>query len=214
MRTLALSITALALAAGAAHADPAGQRVYAGVGMDTTVVTKLGYERDVVALTPRLTLTIPAEVTLPVLAPDGGDGELRAGLRAELRPGPRYRVDATLLPFARATRNDVFRGVGLGVDLALRPTVLVGRGAVGLELGYDRSLAEHLRHTRSYRDLVYADVVDGWYQGGAATLRAGLHGELALGRASLRLRTGVTVTEGGNRELVPFYGELGVAVML
>ena len=164
-------------------------------------------------LRPGLTLEIPALVTLPILRPGGGDIDVRAGVRAELRRGRHFALAATASPIVRTMSSTYLTAVGVGVDLELAPTFVFGRGAVGLELGHDRSLADHFSHTQAFRDRYYADVHDGWYEGSSSTLRAGLRGELRLTRAvDVRARAGLTATSGGSPEIMPFYGEVGAAV--
>ncbi|MCX5744473.1 MAG: hypothetical protein NT062_18435 [Proteobacteria bacterium] len=191
--------------ASVVHAEPSAQRIYGGVGMDTTVLGRLGYEHRLATLSPRLSLSIPAEVQLPLLRPGGGDGELRAGLRTDLVLG-RFLLGSTLMPFARITSNDIHRAVGVGADLELDPGVTFSRGSFGLELGLNRSVADHLHHTDAYRKETYMDVVDGWYEGSSATLRAGIRTAVRLGGAEWRLRAG---KQSGQ---VPFYFELGAAI--
>src|SRR5687768_2460362 len=105
MKTLTLLIslvTVLALS-GTAVADPPQHRLYAGVAMDTTVVSKLGYELDLGLGRPRLEVALPAELILPVLGPLGGDGELRAGARLRVHAAERLTIGVTLAPLVRTT---------------------------------------------------------------------------------------------------------------
>lgn len=211
--TLTITAVVLAVLHCDARADGAATRTYGGVAMDTTIVAKLGVERDLATLRPGLTLGVPLVVTLPILRPGGGDVDVRAGLRAELRRGRRFRFAATASPFVRTMSSTYYSAIGLGVDLELAPSLRWRRGAVGLELGHDRSLADRFAHTQAFRDRYYADVHDGWYQGSAATFRAGLSGELHATRSvAVRARAGVVATAAGNRELMPFYAELGAAL--
>jgi hypothetical protein len=181
--------------------------------MDTTVVAKLGVERAVAAPRPWLTIDVPALVTLPILRPSGGDIDVRAGVRAELRRGRHFTLAATASPFVRTMSSTYLAAVGVGVDLELAPMLSLGRGAIGLELGHDRSLADHFSHTQAFRDRYYADVHDGWYEGASSTLRAGLRGELRITHAvDVRARAGLTATSSGSPQIMPFYAEVGAAV--
>jgi len=216
LQSLAISVTITTIVLVALHcdarADSAALRAYTGVGMDTTVVGKLGVERQVAAPRPGLTLHVPALVTLPLFSPGGGDVDVRAGLRAELRRG-RFVLAATASPFVRTAGTTYYSAVGVGVDLELTPTLTFGRGAVGLELGHDRSLADHFTHTQAFRDRYYADVHDGWYQGSSATVRAGARGELRVTRSvAVRARAGLKATAAGEPEIMPFYGEVGASI--
>jgi hypothetical protein len=213
MRTLIVtSVAVVATLAARAGADPAASRVYTGLAFDTTLVSKLGLEHGLGDLRPRLAPAVVGELIMPVFEPGGGDGEVRAGLRGVVAGGGRFTLGVALLPHLRTTRNQVHRAVGLGVDLELAPQLELGRWALAVELGYSRSLLLHLTHTQAYRDRVYADAVDGWYQGGAGTVRAGARAGVRLGRVTAQLRGGVTRTDHGDAELVPFYGEAGVAL--
>ncbi len=217
MKTLLLTlatITTITTLASAARAEDAVHHAYAGVAMDTTVVSKLGYELDLGRPRPRLELSVPATLTVPMLGPGGDDAELRAGARVTLRAGGRLVLGEAVQPLVRSTRNRIYRATAVGVDVELTPTIVLGRWAAGGELGYDKGLLLHLHHTQAFRDRVYADVVDGWYQSGGGTLRGGVRVAVRAGTVQLRLRAGMTMTEGGNAQLVPFYAELGAAIAL
>jgi hypothetical protein len=216
LRSLSISVILTAVILAAFHceaqAEPATS-TYGGVAMDTTVVAKLGVEREVAAPRRDLTIDVPLLVSVPILHPGGGDLDVRAGARAEWRPRRRLVLAATVSPLVRTLSSTYYSVVALGVDVELAPMLTLGRGAVGLELGHDRTIADHFTHTQSFRDRYYADVHDGWYEGSAARLRAGLRGEVRVTRGfSVRARTGLNVSTAGVPEVVPFYGEVGAAI--
>jgi hypothetical protein len=218
LRSVAISVVITTAVLTALHCearadDAPAFRAYTAVAMDTTVVGKLGVERDVATPRPDLTLTTPLLVTLPILRPGGGDVDVRAGLRAELRRGRRFVLAATASPLVRTMSSTYYSVVAFGVDLEVAPTLRFGRVAIGLELGHDRTVADHFTHTQAFRDRYYADVHDGWYDGSASRFRAGLRGEVRVTRAlSMRTRLGGNASTAGVPEVIPFYGEVGAAL--
>jgi hypothetical protein len=206
-------IALLVLAAAPAHAEPT-ERISASIAMDTTLVSKLGYERALAVTTPGLSFALAADVTLPIFGPSGGDGELRVGAAAQLRRGAWFELGVALRPFLRGTRNEAHDAVATGVDLEIVPALRLGRFTLGVELGYNRAIATYLSHTASYRDEIYPDVVDGWYGMAAATLRAGVQVQRSLGRIRLQLRAGRVATGALASEAVPLYAELGAALAM
>lgn len=191
------SLLVLCLLVASAHADD----LYGGVAMDTAPLAKARYEHAFGSI------VMPVELSLPVIRPGGGDGELRAGARHTFALSERCRVDATLAGFARGTDNDAYRGGALGLDAEVVPAVAFGRALLGVELGVDQDLATYISNSAATR-AVYMDVRDGWYRTTVTTVRAGVRAAYAIGGGELRLRAGM------QNELVPFYAELGYAVHL
>ncbi|HUQ08321.1 MAG TPA: hypothetical protein VM261_37780 [Kofleriaceae bacterium] len=219
LRSVALSVAITTILLAALHCEARADdgspalRAYTGVAMDTGVVGKLGVERDVAAPRADLTLSTPLLVTLPILRPGGGDVDVRAGLRAELRRGRRFVLAATASPFVRTMSSTYYSVVAFGVDVEIAPTLTLGRAAIGLELGHDRTVADHFTHTQAFRDRYYADVHDGWYDGSASRLRAGLRGEVRVTHTlALRTRLGANASTAGTPEVIPFYGEVGASL--
>jgi len=175
--------------------------IYGGVAMDTAPLAKARYEHMFG------TITMPIELSLPVIRPDGGDGELRAGARHAFKLSDRWHIDATLAGFIRTTDNDAFRAGAVGVDAEVVPTVALGRATLGLELGIDQSLGTYISNSDASRE-VYMDVKDGWYRTTQQTFRVGVRAAYPIGSGELRLRAGVA------NEVIPFFTELGFAVHL
>jgi hypothetical protein len=207
-----IAVLVLAVAAPA-QAEPT-DRIFASIGMDTTLVSRLGYERALAVTTPGLSFALAADVTLPIFGPAGGDGELRVGALAQLRRGAWFELGVALRPFLRGTRNEAHDAVATGIDLEIAPALRRGGFTLGIELGYNRAIATYLNHTASYREEVYPAVVDGWYGMAAATLRAGLQIQRSLGRIRLQLRAGRVATGALASEAVPLYAELGAALAM
>jgi hypothetical protein len=195
MKTLAILLVC-AFAATASADD-----IYGGIAMETAPLAKARYEHPVGSL------TIPIELSVPVIRPNGGDGEVRAGVRRPFRLSDRWRIDATLLGFVRTTDNDAFRAGDVGLDAEAVPTVRLGRATLGLELGIDQSLGTYISNNAISR-AVYMDVKDGWYRDSQTTFRFGVRAAYPIGAGELRLRAGAA------NELIPFFAELGFVVHL
>ena len=188
------TILVLLLLCATAYADD----VYGGVAMDTAPLVKARYEHRV----------LMAELSLPVIRPSGGDGELRAGARHTFQLSPRWRIDGTLAGFIRGTNNDAFRAGSVGIDIEVIPTVTVGRATFGLELGVDQSGGTYIANHEATRE-VYMDVQDGWYRATQTTFRAGLRAAYPVGAGEIRLRAGAA-----NGLLIPYFTELGFTLHL
>jgi len=213
-----IAIAALAATLGVARTadaqafsrlDPGEQTVTAETGLQSGVVTSLGYAAGLRVGRLERTLMPFIQATLPVAKPDLHDYSLRAGVQVSMLSVGWFDLSAQLALEVAETENYIYRGTALRSDVVL----LAGHYgrhwfAVG-EAGYDRAWLTYVKNSDWYRTYVYSDAKDGWYGGTAGTLHAGAKGGITIGRVEVVLRAGITKTEALNNLDLPFYATLG-----
>jgi hypothetical protein len=78
------------------------------------------------------------------------------------------------------------------------------------EVGFDKSIITHIKHSTWYREHYYPGAKDGWYMDAGGTYRFGLTSGMALGSAELSGRAGFLRTERLNDLTPPMYAVLGL----
>jgi len=210
-----LPFVALLGLAGTAHAQAfsrleAGQQtVTAETGLQSGMVTSLGYATGLRANTLGRTVMPFAQATMLVAKPDLHDYAFRAGAQTSLVTLGWFDLSAQLAFDVAGTENSIYRGTALRTDLVLLGGHYGRRWFAVAEAGYDRAWLTYIKNSDWYRTYFYSDAKDGWYSGTGGTLHAGAKGGITIGRVEVVLRAGITKSETLNDLDLPFYATLG-----
>ncbi|MEJ2541310.1 MAG: hypothetical protein P8188_15300 [Gemmatimonadota bacterium] len=177
-------------------------------GLDPAVISSLEVTRWTGVGNRVMGLSV--EATLPVAEPDMHDYRAGAGASLALARFGTFHVAGRLGLSARGTRNYNFTAHGFGADL----TAFLGhygrRTFAAIELGYDKSLLEHIEHRETYL-ANYPGAVDGWYKAPAGTLRLGITTGLSFRAMGLGLRAYLSQSEGREDLVLPFGTSLSIS---
>ena len=185
--------------------DGTRQSVSVDVGLQSAFVSRATYSRH---LGPGL---LYGRFTLPFAALDVRDLAFEAGGQTSAIGWGNWKLQVSFAPVVRITKNDLFSATALGVRAALLPGYQGDRWGLMAEVGYEKNLATHMRHSSLYRSIGSSGSKDGWYSSTGGTLQAGLRGGYRVGRVELSAAAGVLASEGLNPVVPPFYGTLGSA---
>jgi hypothetical protein len=141
---------------------------------------------------------------------DARDFRARLGTQTSLAHWRSLHLTGSATAIARGTDNAVYRGFSWGADLTGALGVYRRRWFAAGELGKDKAIITHVTHTDWYRTHFYPDAKDGWYLDAGGTVRYGLAGGVALGRAEVAGRVGWHRTEKRNALASPVYASAGV----
>lgn len=82
----------------------------------------------------------------------------------------------------------------MGADVHLFTGLTNKKWNVGLEVTYNQIFTTHIQHTDLYRDLVFEDVLDGWYKNTASNLKLGFVVGRSFNKFDLFLNGGMAKT--------------------
>ena len=191
-----------------ARMQPGDAQLHLSMAVDPAVVTSIGYGRftSMFGTITRLGLEAGA------VAGDAELGDYRVRLSADVQLVERgaFRVAASAAFMTRGTSNRVFRAVNFGSDFGATAGIYRRTWFLAGEVGFDKAIITHLKHTQEYRDEYYAGAKDGWYLNNGGTGRLGVMTGRSLGGAELLLRAGIARTQGGEALAVPAYLTVGV----
>jgi hypothetical protein len=182
--------------------------VTAETGLQSGVVTSLGYAAGLRLRAIDRTLIPFAQATLLVARPDLHDYGLRVGSQISVVSIGWFDLSAQLALGVAGTENSIYTGTALRTELALLAGHYARRWFAVAEVGHDRAWMTYIENGDYYRTF-YPDARDGWYGGTGGKLHAGAKGGASIGRVEIVLRAGVVKTETLQDLDLPFYATLG-----
>lgn len=208
-------VTVMMAGPRAAHAqafsrlEPGEQVVTIETGLQSAVVTSLGYVAGLRVDTIDRTLMPFAQATLVVAQPDLHDEALRAGAQISLVRAGWFDLSTQLAFEVARTENSIYSGTALRSDIVLLAGHYARRWFAVAEGGYDRAWLTYIKNSDWYRTYFLSGAQDGWYSGTGGTLHVGGKGGVSIGRVEVVARAGVVKTENLQSLDLPFYGTLG-----
>jgi hypothetical protein len=213
--TLVLAAAATLVTARTARAqawsrlEPGQQAVTLETGLESGVVTSVGYAAGLRAAALDRTVMPFVQATLPVARPDLGDWAGRAGAQVSLLAAGWFDLSAQAAFDVDETENNIHRATALRTDLVLLGGHYGRRWFAVAEAGYDHAWLTYIKSSDWYRTYIFAGARDGWYRNTGGTLHAGAKGGVRLGPIEAVLRAGVTKSEDLKDLDLPFYATLG-----
>jgi hypothetical protein len=204
-----LGLTGAARAQSFSRLESGQQAVTAETGLQSGVVTSLGYATGLRIDALDRTVMPFAQATLLMARPDLHDYAFRAGAQLSLLTVGWFDLSTQLAFDVAETENSIYRGTALRTDLVLLAGHYGRRWFAVGEAGYDRSWLTYVKNSDWYRTYFYSDAKDGWYSGTGGLLHAGAKGGVTIGRVEVVLRAGAARTEALNDLDLPFYATLG-----
>lgn len=187
------------------------QAVSIDMGLDSGVTTRAAYTRRLPVSAWGHDLMLFGGLAVPDGGWDPGDLAVDLGLRVTPVSYGNLRLQVELGPVFRSTSNPLFEAYSVGGKVTLLPGYQSARWGLMAEIGYEKMVATYISNQPLYREIVYDDARNGWYADTAGNLLLGLRGGYRIGSVQLSARLGLTTTERGTEELLPFYGTLGLS---
>jgi hypothetical protein len=207
---LALCETARAQSFSRLHAGE--QTVTAETGLQSGIVTSVGYARGLRLSALDRTLMPFAQASLAVAKPDLHDYAFRGGSQISVVSIGWFDLSAQIAFGVAGTQNSIYSGTALRTELALLAGHYGRRWFAVAEAGWGRAWLTYIENSAWYRTNIYPEVRDGWYSGTGGILHAGAKGGVTVGPVEFVLRAGVNKTETLQDLDLPFYATLGANV--
>jgi hypothetical protein len=201
-------------AARPAHAQPisrleAGeQEISTEAGLDAGMVTSVGYAAGVALGRSGRTLIPFGEARLLVARPDLHDYAVKLGAQTSVVRAGWFDLSAQFALEVAGTSNTIYEATALRTDVVLLAGHYAPRWFALGEAGHDRAWLTYIKNSDWYRSF-YSGAVDGWYDGTAGNLHAGVKGGGRVGAVEVALRAGVVASETLKSLDLPFYATAG-----
>jgi len=143
------------------------------------------------------------------------DFKTKAGVKIRWIEFHHFQFSTNLHGVYRRYENDYVRLQNFGSDLSGVVGYYRAKWFVAGEVGFDKAIITHFKHSQSYADQ-YPGVVDGWY--GPTTggnFYYGLQAGTSFGKHDIYVRAGTILTQDFKTSpLIPFYGQVGYNIRL
>lgn len=178
-------------------------------GLDYSVSYGVGYGYK---LNTKLPIVLNATFSMPAGENVFDDFKTKIGGQVCLLNKSSFVGSISIFGIYRKYQTQLVRLQNFGSDIKGSFGYYKTRWFTAAEVGFDKAIVTHFKHTPKFRDEIYADVVDGWYEpttGG--NFYFGLQAGYSFGKAGLTLNLGKVVSQDFKTSpLLPFYLNLGI----
>lgn len=187
--------------------------IYLNVGLEHGVVYGLGYGYHIKSN------LFPMMANVEISTPSGeqllDDLKAKVGVQINWVEVNHFQFSTKVHGVFRRYENDIVRAVNFGSDMAgVIGYYRKGWFAAG-EVGFDKAIITHLKHTQSYRDQ-FPGVSNGWF--GPATggnFYYGAQAGVSIHSQDLFVRAGKLLTQDfKTRPSMPYYAQIGYSVKM
>lgn len=179
-------------------------------GLDFGFTYGLGYNR--LFLVNKNPLLLGVEYSMP----SGGnlidDFKVKIGGQIQVLNFNSFRVSTRIQGIFRRGQTPAVTLLNFGSDISLAAGYYRPRFFIAGETGFDKAIISHFKHNKYYKDNIYAEVKDGWYE---PSTGGNFYYGLQLGtsfkqKQDITLRLGKVVTQDFKTPpMLPFYFQLG-----
>jgi hypothetical protein len=179
------------------------------VGLDYSVSYGVGYGY-------KLNTTIPIVLTANFSVPAGDemfdDYKTKIGGQVCLLNKSNFAGSISVFGIYRKYQNQLVTLQNFGSDMKGTFGYYKTRWFTAAEIGFDKAIVTHFKHSQKYRDEIYADVVNGWYEPATGgNFYYGLQGGYSFKKVDITINLGKVISQDFKTSpFLPFYINLGV----
>lgn len=122
-----------------------------------------------------------------------------------------FQLSANIYAVFRRYENPLVRLINFGSDMSGVVGYYRPKWFVAGEVGFDKAIVTHFKHSQSFKDNIYANVKDGWYEPATGgNFYYGIQTGFSFKRHDIYLKVGKVVTQDfKTTPLIPYYAQLG-----
>jgi len=183
--------------------------LHVNVGAEYGVTAGLGYHH----LIPikKFPLWIGGELSLPAGNELTDDFKVRLGAQIRIAAFNHFQFSARVQGISRRYQNQSVTLFNFGSDFAGTLGYYKKHWFGSVEVGFDKAIVTHFKHSDWYKENIYDKVQDGWYEPATGgNFYYGLQGGYSMKKIDITLKAGKLLQQDFNSQpLLPFYGQLG-----
>ena len=186
----------------------ANHLITAGIGWDYSVSYSLGYAYRVGKKRP---LLLSANFSVPSGENLLDDFKTKLGGEVVLLDQTTVKGAVTLNGIVRRYESSLVRLLNFGSEVKGALGYYHSRWFLAGEVGFDKAIVTHFQHSGTFRETIFPDVHDGWYEpASGGNFRYGIQTGFSLQKSDITLLIGrVTTEDFQSSPLIPFYLMLG-----
>lgn len=183
--------------------------LHANVGAEYGVTAGLGYHH----LIPikKFPLWIGGEFSVPAGNELADDYKARVGAQIRIATFSHFQFSARIQGIARHYQNQSVTLFNFGSDFAGTLGYYGKHWFGGVEVGFDKAIVTHFKHSDWYKQNIYDNVQDGWYEPATGgNFYYGIQGGYSMKKIDFTLKAGKLLQQDfKSQPLLPFYGQIG-----
>ncbi|MCG8330863.1 MAG: hypothetical protein MI974_24430 [Chitinophagales bacterium] len=182
--------------------------VHLNIGWDYGLIYELGYSYQ---LDSEMPIILNALYSFPSGEDFFDDFKIKlGGQMSVLEHGP-IGLSLAVNGIYRRYENPLTTLQNFGGEIATAIGYYKPRWFIAAELGFDKAIATHFNHTDAYRENIYSEVKDGWYNPSTGgNFHFGVQTALSFSQNAFVFRIGRMATENFNTTpTIPYYMRLG-----
>lgn len=181
----------------------------ANFGLDYSVSYGIGYGYK---LNTKLPIVINANFSMPSGETLLDDFKTNIGGQILLLNKSNFRGAAAIHGIYRRHETELVRLQNFGSEVKGTFGYYKSKWFVAAEAGFDKAIVTHFKHSQEFREDVYAEVVDGWYEPATGgNFSCGLQTGYSFKKTDLTLSVGKVISQDfKTAPLLPFYANLGL----
>jgi hypothetical protein len=183
--------------------------INANFGLDYSVSYGIGYGYK---LNTKLPIILSSNFSMPAGENLLDDFKNKIGGQICLLNKSNFIGSISIYGIYRKYQTQLVRLKNFGSDIKGTFGYYKPRWFTSAEIGFDKAIVTHFKHTQKYKDEIYADVVDGWYEPATGgNFYYGLQGGYSFKKIDIALNMGKVVAQDFKTSpSLPFYLKLGV----
>ena len=179
-----------------------------GIGWDYSLSYSLGYGYQ---FNTRVPLVLHGNVSIPSGEKLFDDLKVKIGGQIVVLNQSNFKGSISLNGIYRRYENPLVRLQNFGSEIKGTFGYYKPKWFVAAEIGFDKAIVTHFKHSKSFKDNIYPEVKDGWYEpttGG--NFQYGLQTGYSFKNSDLTLNIGKIITEDFKTPpQIPYYLMLG-----
>ena len=181
---------------------------YLNLGYEFGMTTQIGYGRKIETFRPIL---LTADYSMPMGNDLVDDFKVRIGSQISIFEKNNFIASAKIYGIFRRHQTTLVRMASFGSEMAGIIGYYKPRWHIAGELGFDKSIVTHLKHSDIMRDN-FPDITDGWFIPSGGHFYYGFQGSKTIGNNfDLSLRIGMTNAQFDDKNaLLPYYAQFGL----
>lgn len=179
-----------------------------GIGWNYSLSYGLGYAYQVNAKIP---LILNANFSIPSGENLLDDFKTKIGGQIVLLNKTNFKGSITLNGIYRRYENPLVRLQNFGSEMKGTFGYYKPKWFVATEIGFDKAIVTHFKHSETFKETIYHDVKDGWYEPATGgNFQYGIQTGYSFEKSDITINIGMVTTQDfKTTPLIPYYLMLG-----
>lgn len=182
--------------------------ITAGIGWDYSVSYSLGYGYQITA---KLPIVLTANFSIPSGEKPLDDFKTKIGGQVVLLNKSNLKASISVNGIYRSYENPLASLQNFGSEFRGTFGYFKSKWFVAGEVGFDKAIVTHFKHSETFKETIFTDVKDGWYEPATGgNFQYGIQTGYSFNQADITLNIGMVRTQDfQTTPLIPYYLMLG-----